>query len=62
MDQIVVTLESLIEEVENALEYGKSLGYAECLSHTVQGKPASDDPNKAIKHYIKQLIEDYTED
>lgn len=62
MEQIVVTLESLVEEVQAALEYGKSLGYAECLSHTMQGKPVSSNPDQAIEHYIKTLVEDYTKD
>lgn len=58
-EQIVVTLESLIEEVHNALEYGRSLGYAECLAHTVQGKPQNSNTDQAIAHYIQTLQEDY---
>jgi hypothetical protein len=61
-EQIVVTLESLVEEVQAALKYGMALGYSECLSHTVQGKPVSSNPERAMKHYVDTLVKEYTED
>jgi len=61
MEQIVVTLESLVEEVTTALEYGKALGYTECLNQTIGKKPESSNPQLAMKHYIDTLIKDYTE-
>jgi hypothetical protein len=62
MEQIVVTLESLVEEVQAALEYGKSLGYSECLNQTIGKKPESSFAQQAMKHYIDTLIEDYSKD
>ena len=59
MDQIVVTLESIVEEVQAALEYGRSLGYVDCLNKTVIDKPINSDSDKAIDYYIEQLKNDY---
>ena len=61
-DLILVTLEDVLAEVKDALEYGRSLGYSECLSHTVQGKTKSDYTDQAIEFYVNSVKESYESD
>jgi hypothetical protein len=61
MEHTTVTMEDFITEIRAALEYGKSLGYAECLNQTISKKPETSNPSAAMKHYIETLIEDYTQ-
>ena len=61
-DLILVTLEDVLAEVKDALEYGRSLGYSECLGHTVQGKAKSDTTDQAIEFYVNSIKESYESD
>jgi hypothetical protein len=61
MSHKTVTVDELLQEVKNALEYGKALGYSECLSQTIGNKPETSNPAAAIKHYLETLEEDYTQ-
>lgn len=56
-----VFVEILIREIESALKYGVSLGYAECTNKTLGHKPESSNPDHAIKYYIEQITQKYSE-
>jgi hypothetical protein len=55
-----VTLEILLKEIETALKYGVTLGYAECTNKTLGHRPDSSNPDHAIKFYLKQTEEKYS--
>jgi len=55
-----VTLEVLLKEIEAALKYGMSLGYAECTNKTLGHKPESSNPDHAIDFYINQIKQNYS--
>lgn len=55
----MITLEDLIQEIKDALEYGKILGYTECLNQTMGHKPESSNPEHAMIHYVKNIKESY---
>lgn len=58
-DIILVVLDDVLEEIKDALEYGRSLGYAECLNQTIGNKPESSLSDQAMEHYIKSRKESY---
>jgi len=62
MEQNKVTIEILIKEVKEALEYGKALGYTECLNKTIGKLPESSFAQQAADHYVKAMIENYSKD
>ena len=51
----------MLKEVQLALEYGKALGYSECLNQTIGKKPETSNASQAIKHYLETLEADYTQ-
>jgi hypothetical protein len=56
-----ITLEQLLKEVNLALEYGKSLGYSECLNQTIIKKPESSNNKVASEFYLKELEKKYSQ-
>jgi len=56
---IVVTLEDVLEEIKDALEYGRSLGYTECLNQTIGKKPQSSSTDQAVEFYVQSIKESY---
>jgi len=55
-----ITTEQLLKEVKLALQYGKSLGYSECLNQTIGKKPESNNPDHAMKYYLEELEKKYS--
>lgn len=55
-----ITTEQLLKEVKLALQYGKSLGYSECLNQTIGKKPESANSDHAINYYLKELEKKYS--
>lgn len=56
---IVVTLEDVLDEIKDALEYGRSLGYSECLNQTLGHKPPTSLTDQAMEFYINSRKESY---
>lgn len=55
-----ITIDQLLKEVKLALQYGKSLGYSECLNQTIGKKPESNNPDHAMKYYLEELEKKYS--
>ena len=52
-------LEDVLDEVRDALEYGRSLGYTECLNQTMGKKPPTSSVDQAIDFYVNSIKEAY---
>jgi hypothetical protein len=59
MEEIAIMLEDVLDEVRDALEYGRSLGYAECLNQTMGKKPPTSSTDQAIDFYVNSIKEAY---
>lgn len=55
-----ITTDQLLKEVKLALQYGKSLGYSECLNQTIGKKPESANSDHAMKYYLEELEKKYS--
>jgi hypothetical protein len=52
--------EILLKEIELALKYGISTGYAECTNKVLGHKPDSSNPDHSIRFYLDQIKEKYS--
>jgi hypothetical protein len=59
MEEIAIMLEDVLDEVRDALEYGRSLGYTECLNQTIGKKPSTSNADQAIDFYVNSIKEAY---
>ena len=59
MEEIAVMLEDVLDEVRDALEYGRSLGYTECLNQTIGKKPPTSSVDQSIDFYVNSIKEAY---
>lgn len=62
MQQNTVTVEELAKEIKDAIEYGKALGYTECLNKTIGKLPESSFAQQAANYYVKSIVENYSKD
>ena len=62
MEEIAVMLDDVLDEIRDALEYGRSLGYTDCLNKTLGHKPESSNTDQAIEFYINSVKEAYESD